>query len=87
MFTTGLSDVHELDNVGAIVPLPRAWKISEIAYNLHIYTFGNPQANYKISDSLTKTIRISSTAYQCVNEFQLPNGSTVKASWPVGTQS
>jgi len=41
MFSSGYSDVHELDSKGMQVAVPRKWLLSNIQWNLHLYTFGD----------------------------------------------
>jgi hypothetical protein len=42
MFTSGYSDVHEFDVVGMSNPQRRQWLLSNFAWNLHLYSFGDP---------------------------------------------
>ena len=41
MFTSGYSDVHEFDQVGMQTMQKRNWAISEVVWNLHLYTFAD----------------------------------------------
>lgn len=41
MFTTGYCDVHEYDGYGMSFMQPRKWVISEIFWNMHLYTFAD----------------------------------------------
>jgi len=41
MFTSGYCDVHEFDKVGMQNLQRRNWLLSDIAWNLHLYTFND----------------------------------------------
>lgn len=86
MFTTGYSDVHETDIRGMQTPQQRKWLVSDISWNIHLYTFSDSFANDSIQASLTKTIPISATGYILASQYQLPNGQVIKNMWPVGSQ-
>jgi len=65
----------------------RKWVISEIYWNIHLYTFSDQTVNQQIEASLVKSIPISSFSYTLASQFQLPNGQVVRNTWPVGSQS
>lgn len=65
----------------------RKWTISEIYWNLHLYTFPDEGVNRQIEASLVKSIPISTTSYTLASQFQIPNGQSVRNTWPIGTQA
>lgn len=67
-------------------PQQRKWLITQIQWNLHIYTFGDQRVQQYIKASLTKPLQITATGYALVSQFQLPNGQVVRNSWPIGCQ-
>ena len=64
----------------------RKWIISQIQWNMHIYTFGDLQVQQYIKATLQKPLQITATGYALVSQFQLPNGQVVRNSWPIGCQ-
>jgi hypothetical protein len=67
-------------------PILRKWLISDISWNIHLYTFSDSFVNDSIQASLTKTIPVSGTGYLLASQYQLPNGQVIKNMWPIGSQ-
>lgn len=49
----------------------RAFKVSRIVYNLHTYTFFDPQMDEYLKVSLTSGIAINTHFWQLGNQYQI----------------
>jgi len=65
----------------------RAWSISSICWNIHLYNFTDSNINQALNSSLVKGIAITSSFYFLGNTFQLPSGQVVRNMWPISCQS
>lgn len=76
-----------MDLVGMQNMQKRAWNLSNIQWNLHLYTFPDSYVRGQIEASLVKQIPVTTTMYSLASQFQMPNGSFVRNTWNIGTQA
>lgn len=43
MFTSGYNDISELDDVGSFTQQTRSFGVNKLTYNMHTYSFWDPQ--------------------------------------------